>query len=82
MTQPPGGDRRGARPLRCTQPEPAPRHRRSRKYDAPGTACRSGQETCELTEEDHEWARRTVASLPPLTDRQRDILAVLLRTRR
>jgi hypothetical protein len=36
----------------------------------------------ELTDEDREWARRTVASLPPLTDRQRDILALLLRKRR
>jgi len=81
MTQPPGGDRRGARPLRCTQPKPAPR-RRPRKRDTPGAACPAGQDGYELTEEDHEWARRTVASLPPLTDRQRDILALLLRTRR
>lgn len=36
----------------------------------------------ELTEDDREWARRTVAGLPPLTDRQRDILALLLRRRR
>jgi len=66
--------------LRCTQPKPASR-RRPRKRDAPGAACPGGQESCELTEEDREWARRTVADLPPLTDRQRDILALLLRTR-
>jgi hypothetical protein len=36
----------------------------------------------ELTDEDRNWARRTVASLPPLTDRQRDILALLLRGHR
>jgi hypothetical protein len=81
MTQPPGGDRREARPPRCTQPKPAAR-RRPRKRDAPATACPGGQEGRELTEEDHEWARRIVAGLPPLTDRQRDILARLLRTRR
>ena len=33
-------------------------------------------------DEDWEWARRVAASLPPLTDRQRDILALLLRKRR
>jgi len=70
MTQPPGGDRHQARPLR----------RRPRKRDAPGAP--GDQESYELTEEDREWARRTVASLPPLTDRQRDILALLLRNRR
>jgi hypothetical protein len=35
-----------------------------------------------LSQEDREWARRTVAALPPLTSRQRDILAMLLRQRR
>ena len=77
MTQPPGGDHRRA-PLRCTQPQPAPRHRPRN----PAAACPAGEDSCELTEEDREWARRTVASLPPLTDRQRDILALLLHRRR
>lgn len=81
MTQPPGGDRRRARPLHCSQPQPAPRHR-PRTRNAPGAACPADEESYELTEEDREWARRTVASLPPLTDRQRDILALLLRPRR
>ncbi len=81
MTQPPGGDHRRARPLRCTQPQP-PTRRRPRKRDAPGAACMASEQSYELTEDDREWARRTVASLPPLTDRQRDILALLLRTRR
>jgi hypothetical protein len=36
----------------------------------------------ELTEEDREWARRMVDAPPPLTERQRDILALLLRQRR
>jgi hypothetical protein len=53
-----------------------------RKRSAPGGACPAGEESYQLTDEDREWARRTVASLPPLTDRQRDILALLLRTRR
>jgi hypothetical protein len=35
-----------------------------------------------LTDEDREWARRTVASPPPLTGRRRDILALLLSKRR
>jgi hypothetical protein len=34
-----------------------------------------------LSEEDRQWVTRTVASLGPLTDRQRDILGLLLRTR-
>ena len=41
-----------------------------------------GSRDDELTEDDHEWARRTVTGLPPLTDRQRDILALLLLRRR
>jgi hypothetical protein len=36
----------------------------------------------ELTDDDREWAMRTVASLPPLTDRQRNVLALLLRKHR
>jgi hypothetical protein len=36
----------------------------------------------EVTDEDREWARRTAAGLPPLTDGQRDILALLLSRRR
>jgi len=36
----------------------------------------------ELTDEDREWARRIAASLPPLTGRQREVLALLLRKRR
>ena len=36
----------------------------------------------ELTDEDREWARQAVSGLPPLTDRQRDILALLLSRRR
>jgi hypothetical protein len=36
----------------------------------------------DLSAEDREWVERTAASLGPLTDKQRDILALLLRTRR
>ena len=83
MTQPPGQDRRTARPLRCTAPAPAASHQaRPRKRKAPGEPCPSRSDRYELTDEDREWARLTVASLPPLTDRQRDILALLLRRRR
>lgn len=53
---------------------------RPRETAAPGASCPVGDEY-ELTDEDREWARRTVASLPPLTDRQREILAFLLNKR-
>ena len=83
MTQPPGEGRRTARPLHCTAPAPAASHRAPpRKRRAPGEPCPARDHRDELTDEDREWARRTVASLPPLTDRQRDILALLLRKRR
>jgi hypothetical protein len=36
----------------------------------------------DLSADDREWVERTAASLGPLTDRQRDILGLLLRTRR
>ena len=35
-----------------------------------------------LTEEDRQWAKQAVSGLPPLTDRRRDILALLLVKRR
>ena len=35
-----------------------------------------------MTDEDREWARRAAAGLPPLTEGQRDILALLLSRRR
>lgn len=78
MTSPPEGGRRTARPPHCTQPPPAPRPRRTHGEPCPAR----DKDACELTEEDREWARRTVAALPPLTPRQRDILAMLLRKRR
>jgi hypothetical protein len=80
MTQPPPG--RDRRPARCTA-SPPPCHDRARpRTKKPGTACPSRDKDGDLTDEDREWARRTVASLPPLTDRQRDILALLLRRHR
>jgi hypothetical protein len=36
----------------------------------------------EMTDEDREWARRTAADLPPVSDRQRAILGLLLSKRR
>ena len=83
MTQPPGDGRRTARPLRCTAPAPAAGHRAGpRKRKAPAGPCPARDDTHQLTEEDREWARQAVAALPPLTPRQRDILAMLLRGRR
>ncbi|HUY49176.1 MAG TPA: hypothetical protein VMV92_26230 [Streptosporangiaceae bacterium] len=79
MTQSPEDDRRRARPLRCTGPRPDSCSTLPRKRKAHGAPCPSRDAQYELTDEDREWARRTVASLPPLTDRQRDILALLLR---
>ena len=46
------------------------------------TPCPVGDSGEEMTDEDREWARRTAAGLPPLTDRQRDVLALLLGRRR
>jgi len=81
MTHPAERDRRAARPRHCTQPPAAvPRPPRARRTH--GEPCPAPGNGCELTEEDREWARRTVAALPPLTPRQRDILAMLLRGRR
>jgi len=82
MTQPPGEGRRTARPLHCSQPPAGHHGSLPRKRRARGEPCPARHDSYELTDEDREWARRTVAALPPLTDRQRDILAVLLRTRR
>lgn len=36
----------------------------------------------DLSADDQDWVERTAASLGPLTDRQRDILGLLLRKRR
>jgi hypothetical protein len=53
----------------------------SRERSDPGEPW-SADDRYELTDEDREWARRTAAGLPPLTDRQRDVLALLLGRRR
>lgn len=45
--------------------EPAAGHGGDGKYD--------------LSEGDREWVERTAANLGPLTDKQRDILGILLR---
>jgi hypothetical protein len=81
MNPPPAGEHRAARPPRCSQ-SPADRHGSLPRKRPRGEPHPSGDDKYELTEEDREWARRTVASLPPLTPRQRDILALLLRQRR
>jgi hypothetical protein len=52
------------------------------KSEVPARAGPADDAKYELTDEDREWVRHTVASLPPLTDRQRDILALLLYERR
>lgn len=84
MTHSPEGDHRAVRPPHCTRPLPAAsrpsRPRARREHGEPCAA--GGEESVELTEEDREWARHAVAALPPLTPRQRDILAMLLRRHR
>jgi hypothetical protein len=72
MNQPTGGDRR---PPGRARPRP-------RTRTTPGKPLPGREPVPELTDDDQEWARRIVATLPPLTDRQRDILALLLRRRR
>jgi hypothetical protein len=42
-------------------------------------AGRSGDGKYDLSADDREWVERTAASLGPLTDKQRDILGLLLR---
>jgi len=45
-------------------------------------AGRGGDGKYDLSADDWEWVERTAASLGPLTDKQRDILGLLLRKRR
>jgi len=45
-------------------------------------AGRGGNGKYDLSAEDREWVERTAASLGPLTDKQRDILGLLLRQHR
>ena len=45
-------------------------------------AGRGGGGKYDLSADDREWVERTAASLGPLTDKQRDILGLLLRQRR
>ncbi len=45
-------------------------------------ARRGGDGKYDLSGDDREWVERTAAGLGPLTDKQRDILGLLLRTRR
>lgn len=73
----------------CPTPEPARppddsppaarKHRRKRRAPAGDSADEGKYELCE---DDREWIARTASRLGPLTDRQRDTLARLLRTRR
>jgi hypothetical protein len=55
---------------------------RQRKPAVPPVRRPDRDDSYELTDEDREWARQAVSGLPPLTDRQRDILALLLSKRR
>jgi hypothetical protein len=41
-----------------------------------------GDSKYDLSADDREWVERTAAGLGPLTDKQRDILGLLLRKRR
>ena len=72
--------RRGCPP----QQRPAPCHHDSGTGEEVPPVAPPGYQSdeYELSEEDREWARRMVAGLPPLTDRQRDLLGLLLRKRR
>jgi hypothetical protein len=46
------------------------------------SARRGGDGKYDLSADDREWVERTASSLGPLTDKQRDILGLLLRKRR
>jgi hypothetical protein len=47
----------------------------------PAAGNRSGDGKYGLSADDRDWVERTAASLGPLTDKQRDALGRLLRTR-
>jgi hypothetical protein len=66
------------RPPRCAARRASGRAGRPR---TPGRSCAARPAKYDLSEEDSQWISQTVASLGPLTDRQRDILGLLLRTR-
>jgi hypothetical protein len=76
-----GGERPTTEPARPCPASPPAARKRPRKHRAPASAS-DWQGKYELCEEDREWVTRTAGSLGPLTDRQRDTLARLLRTRR
>jgi hypothetical protein len=46
------------------------------------SAGHGGDGKYDLSADDREWVERTAASLGPLTDKQRDILSMLLRRHR
>ena len=54
---------------------------RRRAKDPPIRCLVSDDPKYQLSDDDWQWVARTVDSLGPLTDRQRDILALLLRKR-
>jgi hypothetical protein len=65
-----------------TQPRPGP-GLAANEDPPPAPASHDDEKPAyDLSDEDREWARRTAASLPPLTGRQRDRLGMLLRKRR
>src|ERR1022692_1609022 len=51
-------------------------------WRTPPAAGRGGDGKYDLSADDRDWVERTAASLGPLTDKQRDILGLLLRKRR
>jgi len=69
----------GKRPPRCTGRATPRRPAPPRQRPAHGRPCTRQDRPYELTDEDRAWARRAAAALGPLTSRQRDILALLLR---
>ena len=66
-----GGERQTTRPARPGDPHEA----RPRKRRVPGVVCPSDEELA-------EYAKQVVDSLPPLTDEQRDVLALIFRRER
>ena len=73
-----GGERPTPEPARSCPASPPASRKRARKRR---TSDDSGGKY-DLCDDDREWVARTASRLGPLTDRQRDILARLLRTRR
>ncbi|MGH3189165.1 MAG: hypothetical protein ACRDPY_21820 [Streptosporangiaceae bacterium] len=78
-----GGRRAGGGPAGRGPGWPGASRRSARRSgkDPPECSPALADPKYQLSDDDREWVARTVDGLGPLTDRQRDMLALLLRQR-